>query len=76
MCNLIYINNYYKNIYIKVFSTSKIDELASVIQQLRESTGPSIVEIKCNPGHRKDLGRPKQKPIENKKLFMHYLANE
>lgn len=59
-----------------MFSTSKKSELSDMMQKLRESTGPSLIEIKCKPGHRKDLGRPKQKPIENKKNFMHYLAIE
>jgi hypothetical protein len=45
-----------------------------MVKELNVSNGPSLLEIKCNPGHRKNLGRPKQKPVENKKNFMHFLA--
>jgi len=27
-------------------------------------------------GNRKDLGRPKSTPVENKQAFMHYIAEE
>ena len=33
----------------------------------------SLIEIKCAIGARTDLGRPKEKPIENKKIFMENL---
>jgi phosphonopyruvate decarboxylase len=41
---------------------------------LRKTDGPVLLEVKCNPGHRKNLGRPTRKPIENKSDFMHFLA--
>ena len=50
------------------------NELRESIKFLRESDGPILLEVKCNPGHRKNLGRPTRKPIENKSDFMHFLA--
>lgn len=35
--------------------------------------GPVLLEIKIKPGARKDLGRPTEKPIENKKKFMDFI---
>jgi phosphonopyruvate decarboxylase len=49
-------------------------DIREAVRHLRESKGPCLLEIKCNPGHRKNLGRPTRKPIENKSDFMHFLA--
>ena len=43
---------------------------------LRENEGPALLEILCNVGSRKNLGRPTRTPIENKADFMHFLAIE
>ena len=34
-----------------------------------------LLEIKCSIGSRSDLGRPKEKPFENKNIFMKNLQN-
>ncbi|XP_052800869.1 phosphonopyruvate decarboxylase-like isoform X2 [Mya arenaria] len=50
------------------------EEVAAAVTRLRLTKGPLLLEIKIRLGARKDLGRPKTKPIENKKDFMHFLA--
>lgn len=49
-------------------------EIKEAIIWLKKVKGPALVEIKCAGGHRKNLGRPTRKPIENKSDFMHFLA--
>ena len=41
---------------------------------LKSSTSPKFLELRVAKGARKDLGRPKEKPQENKALFMRTLA--
>ena len=40
---------------------------------LKQSEGPSFLEIRVNKGNRKDLGRPTTTPLENKQAFMEFL---
>ena len=40
---------------------------------LKSKEGPNLIEIKISTGARKDLGRPKMKPVDNKKKFMESL---
>lgn len=49
-------------------------DIRAAIKHVRAAKGPILLEIKCNPGHRKNLGRPTRTPIENKSDFMHFLA--
>ena len=59
----------YKNSY----RAENLKELKSVLKNFINSQGPSLLEIKVKCGARKDLGRPKEKPCENKKIFMEFL---
>jgi phosphonopyruvate decarboxylase len=40
---------------------------------LAAAHGATFIEIKVRKGARKDLGRPKSSPIENKLAFMEYI---
>ena len=60
--------------YKQAFEVHEEADIKAAVKHLRESSGPCLLEIKCNPGYRKDLGRPTRKPIENKSDFMHFLA--
>jgi phosphonopyruvate decarboxylase len=42
--------------------------------RIRESQGPSLLEIRINKGARKDLGRPTLTPVQNKQGFMKFLS--
>lgn len=50
------------------------DELKNLLPVLRESQGPALLEIRVKKGARKDLGRPKKTPQENKSAFMDFLS--
>ena len=52
------------------------EEISAGVMALRENEGPCMLEILCNIGSRKNLGRPTRSPIENKADFMHFLAIE
>lgn len=40
----------------------------------KNATGPRLVEVRVLKGARKDLGRPKESPQENKQAFMQFVA--
>lgn len=62
------------NFFNKAFSAETADQIKTCLQKMESLDGPLFMEIKCNSGHRKNLGRPTRKPIENKSDFMHFLA--
>jgi phosphonopyruvate decarboxylase len=43
------------------------------LTKLRETPGPALLEIRVNKGARKNLGRPKTTPVQNKVEFMSFL---
>ena len=56
--------------YKKTYSVKNKKELLKVLPKFIEDKCMSLLEIKVKCGARTDLGRPKEKPWENKKLFM------
>lgn len=60
--------------YREAVTVHEESDIKAAVKHLRETRGPALLEIKCNSGHRKNLGRPTRKPIENKSDFMHFLA--
>lgn len=60
--------------YKSVYSISTQAELQATLKKVRESVGPSFIEIKVNKGSRSDLGRPRTSPIENKNALMSQLG--
>ena len=59
--------------YKKVYSVSNKNELLRVLPEFIHDNCTALLEIKVKCGARDDLGRPKEKPEENKKLFMEHL---
>ena len=59
--------------YRKVYSVNSKDELEKVLPEFINNKGTILLEIKVKCGARDDLGRPKEKPQENKKIFMEHL---
>jgi len=55
----------------KVVSTP--DEVKAGMTELLAVEGPALLEIRSNKGARKNLGRPKKTPLENKVEFMRFL---
>ena len=62
----------YKNILGPIYS---INDIKLGLQDILNSQGPSFMEIHIVPGARKDLGRPKESPGENKALFTNLLRS-
>lgn len=57
------------------YSVSSIDEIKSVWHDFYSSIQPSFLEIKVKKGARVDLGRPKEKPVDNKLAFMKFIGD-
>jgi phosphonopyruvate decarboxylase len=57
--------------YAKVFTVKTREELG---RALAEKDKPLFIEVSVRKGSRKDLGRPKSSPQENKQAFMRFLS--
>ncbi|MDQ3194437.1 MAG: phosphonopyruvate decarboxylase [Bacteroidota bacterium] len=55
-------------------SAETAEQIKNGFQNLSQSKGPSLLEIRVNKGSRKDLGRPSITPVENKKNLMTFLS--
>ena len=54
--------------------TQTRQELHSSLRILKDSIGPSLLEIRVRRGARKDLGRPATTPAQNKNVFMDFVG--
>lgn len=63
----------YDSGYKKSYSVSTKEELINILPEFINNKCTSFLEIKVKCGAREDLGRPKEKPWENKKIFMENL---
>ncbi|MDP3733896.1 MAG: phosphonopyruvate decarboxylase [Nanoarchaeota archaeon] len=59
--------------YTKAITAATVDEIYQKMKELKETTGPVLLEIRCNKGARKELGRPTRTPHENKTDFMSFV---
>lgn len=59
-----------------VSSADSETDILNEFIKLRESDGPSFLEIKVNKGARNDLGRPTSTPQQNKQAFMNFLQSK
>lgn len=64
------------NGYKAVFSAESGEEIEQAMKKMKPEAGPALLEIRCNKGARKNLGRPTQTPLENKKQFMGFLGED
>ena len=61
--------------YVFAAKADSVDGIISFFQSIRfMDKGPVMLEILVKKGYRKDLGRPKTSPIENKNTFMKFLS--
>ncbi len=56
--------------YASVKSISKLNEMKSYIEEIKDQSGPHLLEVKIKKGSRSDLGRPTSSPIQNKEALM------
>jgi phosphonopyruvate decarboxylase len=50
------------------------EQVRDCVDKLKQSKGPSLLEIRVNKGARENLGRPTSTPVENKKSLMEFLS--
>lgn len=62
--------------YAHVSKAYDASTLRNSIEELLKQTGSRLLEVMCRKGARENLGRPKETPEENKRLFMAFLNNE
>jgi phosphonopyruvate decarboxylase len=55
-------------------SVDSLDELPTRVSEMREATGPALLELRVSPGNRADIGRPTRTPAESKVAFMNALG--
>lgn len=61
--------------YKKVYQAASIEEIKNNWAEFYKASEQCLMEIKVKSGARKDLGRPKEKPVENKQAFMNFLRS-
>jgi phosphonopyruvate decarboxylase len=59
--------------YSHTICVSSFEEFDKELSFCKNNQALSLIEVKCAIGARSDLGRPKEKPFENKKMFMNNL---
>ncbi|MGX3011002.1 phosphonopyruvate decarboxylase [Helicobacter sp. 23-1044] len=55
------------------FKAQNLNEIENIWDTFAQSHAPSMLEICVKKGNRKDLGRPKENPKENKMAFMKFV---
>ena len=65
--------------YVSAVTVETEEELNSALKEnMRNNvgnTGPRLIEIRVTKGSRKDLGRPKESPQDNKAAFMSFISH-
>ena len=64
------------NGYKQVFFANDEETLIYQVGKFINQMGPNFLEVKIDPGSRKDLGRPTVRPIDNKKEFMKFIQDK
>jgi phosphonopyruvate decarboxylase len=60
--------------YANFLETSTELELIAGLEQTRSLHGSFLIRARCGPGHRTDLGRPKESPVINGQNFSNFLS--
>ena len=68
ICDGLSINRYY--------AAKTVNQIQAIWKSFYDECNFSFLEIKIKTGSRKDLGRPKTSPSQNKEAFMEYLLND
>lgn len=59
--------------YKNSFYVDNLNQLKTILNEIKDKSGPIFIEVKSSIGSRDDLGRPTTTPIQNKEAFMRYL---
>ena len=59
--------------YNAAYTVERKEDLATVLNRVKDLEGPVFLEVRVKKGNRKDLGRPTTSPIQNKEALMQFL---
>lgn len=62
--------------YQSVYRATTATKLTALMHDFLQTNGPSLLEIQVELGSRSDLGRPGEKPVENKRKFMEVFQHD
>lgn len=51
-------------------SISDVDHIGKVVAEMRNSPGPTLIDLRVRPGNRAGIGRPQRSPAEAKTVLM------
>lgn len=61
--------------YKHTYSVATKEDLADILNEVKNIDGPVLLEVKVKKGNRKDLGRPTTTPVQNKEALMEFLKS-
>lgn len=61
--------------YKATYSVDTIDQLETVLAEVKNAEGPVLLQVCVKKGNRKDLGRPTTTPVQNKEALMKFLQD-
>jgi len=61
--------------YRSAFTADRPQEISEAVRLLRNQPGPSLLQVKIQPGSPEKLGRPTVKPHEVKERFSQFLRS-
>lgn len=59
--------------YKATYSVDTMEQLKSILPEVKNTEGPVFLQVCVKKGNRKDLGRPTTTPVQNKEAFMEFL---
>lgn len=59
--------------YKATYSVDTMEQLETVLAEVKNAEGPVLLQVCVKKGNRKDLGRPTTTPIQNKEALMKFL---
>lgn len=59
--------------YKATYSVETMEQLETILPEVKKAEGPVLLEVCVKKGNRKDLGRPTTTPIQNKEALMNFL---
>lgn len=59
--------------YKAALSVDNMMALLKALKKVKETEGPTLLEVKVKKGNRKDIGRPTTTPVQNKEMLMAFL---
>lgn len=60
--------------YKATYSVDTMEQLETILQEVRSAEGPVLLQVCVKKGNRKDLGRPTTTPVQNKEALMEFLS--